>query len=124
LTAERRVNPFLAGAAGRCPNCGKGPLFAGFLGVTKVCPVCGFDLGASDSGDGPAVFVILVVGFVMVFGVLITQIALNPPVWVLLVTWFPLAGLLCLVLLRPMKGLMIAAQIRNKASQHRLDAAP
>jgi uncharacterized protein (DUF983 family) len=124
LTGKRAVNPFLAGAAGRCPNCAKGPLFAGFLSVTKVCPVCGFDLGASDSGDGPAVFVILIVGFVMVFGVLITEIAVNPPVWALLVGSIPLAGLLCLILLRPMKGLMIAAQIRNRAAQHRSDAAP
>jgi uncharacterized protein (DUF983 family) len=124
LTGERRANPFLAGAAGRCPNCGKGPLFAGFLGINPVCPVCGFDLAASDSGDGPAVFVILVVGFLMVFAVLFADIAFNPPIWVLLATSIPLAGLMCLALLRPMKGLMIAAQIRNKASQHRRDETP
>jgi len=124
LTPNPGVQPFFAGALSRCPNCGKGPLFSGFLRVTPVCGICGFDLGASDSGDGPAVFVILAVGFLAVFGVLFTEIAYNPPVWLLLVTWFPLSGLLCLVLLRPMKGLMVAAQIRNKASQHRRDEAP
>ncbi len=118
------VNPFLAGALGRCPNCGKGALFDGFLKVSRVCSACGFDLGASDSGDGPAVFVILVVGFLAVFGVLFTDIAYQPPVWVLLATWIPLAALLCFGLLRPMKGLMIAAQIRNRASQHRRDQTP
>ncbi len=119
-----KVDPFLAGALGRCPNCGKGPLFAGFLKISRTCADCGFDLGASDSGDGPAVFVILIVGFLAVFGVLFTDIAYHPPIWVLLITWIPLAGLLCLLLLRPMKGLMIAAQIRNRASQHRRDPAP
>jgi uncharacterized protein (DUF983 family) len=70
------------------------------------------------------VFVILAVGFLAVFGLLITDIAYRPPIWVLLVTWFPLSALFCLILLRPMKGLMIAAQIRNKASQYRRDEGP
>jgi uncharacterized protein (DUF983 family) len=115
LTAEGALAPFLAGLRGRCPNCGQGPLFAGFLAVTRRCAACGYDLAGSDSGDGPAVFVILVVGFIAVFGAMFTEIAFHPPVWVPLVTWIPGAGLLCLALLRPMKGLMIAAHVHNRA---------
>lgn len=121
MTGEPGVNPFLAGALGRCPNCGQGPLYAGFLRLAPSCRQCGFPLAESDSGDGPAVFVMMVVGFLIVFGALFTEVAYHPPVWVHLVVWLPLGALLSLGLLRPMKGLMIAAQIRNRASEHRRD---
>ena len=121
MTGTPAANPFLAGLRSRCPNCGRGPLFAGFLKVVPECASCGWPLGQSDSGDGPAVFVIMIVGFVVVFAALFTEIGLRPPIWVHLVVWLPLASGLCLALLRPAKGLMIAAQLRNKASQHRRD---
>ena len=114
MTVEGPLGPYLAGARGRCPNCAEGPLYAGFLSVTPRCADCGCDLAASDSGDGPAVFVILVVGFIAVFGAMFTEIAFRPPVWVPLVVWIPAAALLSLALLRPMKGLMIAAHVRNR----------
>jgi len=121
LTQARGAGPLLAGLAGRCPHCGKGRLFSGFLSLVVACEVCGFDLAKADSGDGPAVYVIIIVGFLTVFGTLFTMIAVNPPVWVLLTVSLPVAALLCFLLLRPMKGVMIAAQIMNKASQHRSD---
>lgn len=116
-----KPNPLLAGATGRCPNCGEGHLFEGFLKIVSRCEACGYDLGRADSGDGPAVFVILIGGFLAAFGALFTEVALNPPVWLLLVVWMPATLLICLVLLRPMKGLMLAAQVMNKASQARHD---
>jgi len=109
--------PFLAGALGRCPNCGDGPLFTGFLKVAPKCARCGFDLTRADSGDGPAVFVIFIAGFIAAFGVLFTEIAFRPPIWVHFVIWLPVAAILCLALLQPMKGLMIAAQFVNQASE-------
>lgn len=121
MTGVTAVNPFLAGALGRCPNCGKGPLYVGFLTLTPRCTHCGYALAAADSGDGPAVFVIMIVGFLVVFSALFTEVAYHPPIWVHLVLWLPLGAILCLGLLRPMKGLMVAAQIRNKAAQHRRD---
>src|SRR5512142_1244627 len=114
-----KPNPLLSGAAGRCPNCGEGHLFAGFLKVAPRCEACGYDLAKADSGDGPAVFVILIGGFLAAFGALVTEMALNPPVWVLLAVWLPATIAICLALLRPMKGLMLAAQFRNKASEAR-----
>jgi len=116
-TARTGVAPYLAGAAGRCPSCGKGSLFAGFLRLATRCPACGYDFAKVDSGDGPAVFVIFIAGFVAAFGVLFTEIAFHPPIWVNFVVWLPVAALLCLALLRPLKGLMIAAQIANRASE-------
>ena len=123
MTPVAKLNPFLAGALARCPNCGQGPLFAGFLTPTTQCAVCGYALAAADSGDGPAVFVIMLAGFPIMFAALFVEVAYRPPVWVHLVIWLPLAVMLCLGLLRPVKGLMIAAQIRNKAAQHRRDDA-
>jgi uncharacterized protein (DUF983 family) len=116
LTPRAAVNPFLAGARGRCPNCGGGPLFEGFLRVRPACAACGFDLSASDSGDGPAVFVIIIAGFIAVFGAMFTMIAWpEAPIWTPLAIWVPAAAILCLALLRPMKGLMVAAHVRNRA---------
>lgn len=114
-------NPLLAGLAGRCPNCGEGHLFEGFLKVTPRCEACGYDLARADSGDGPAVFVIMIAGFLLAFAALFTEFAFHPPIWVHLVVWLPLTGIVCLALLRPMKGLMLAAQFKNKASEARHD---
>jgi uncharacterized protein (DUF983 family) len=111
------VNPVLAGVACRCPNCGEGPLFQGFLTVLPECEACGFDLSKADSGDGPAVFIILIVGFLMGFSALATEIAFHPPVWLHLIVWLPLTAILCLVLLRPFKGVMIALQFHHRASE-------
>lgn len=111
------ANPYAAGAAGRCPNCGEGHLFEGFLKVAPTCEACGFDLKAADSGDGPAVFVILIGGFLVAFGAVFTQIAFNPPAWLQLIVWLPLTVVVCGGLLRPFKGLMIAAQFANRARE-------
>lgn len=114
-------NPFLAGLAGRCPNCGEGPLFEGFLTVSKTCDACGYDLAKGDSGDGPAVFVIMIAGFLVAFAALFTEFTIHPPIWVHLIIWLPLTVVVCLGLLRPMKGLMLAAQFANRASEARHD---
>jgi len=115
-----KPNPLLSGAAGRCPNCGEGHLFEGFLKVAPSCEACGFDLAAADSGDGPAVFVIMIAGFIAAFGALFTMFATRS-VGLTLGIWLPMTLILVLALLRPMKGLMLAAQFMNKASQARHD---
>jgi uncharacterized protein (DUF983 family) len=120
LSRPSGANPYLAGVCGHCPNCGEGPLFDGFLKVSAKCEACGFDLAKADSGDGPAVFVMLIAGFIAAFGLLFTELALHPPIWVDFV-WLPIAAILCLVLLRPVKGLMLAAQFANRASEARRD---
>lgn len=112
-------NPLLAGLAGRCPNCGEGHLFEGFLKVAPSCEACGYDLARADSGDGPAVFVILIAGFIVAFAALFVEFAYHPPVWLHLVLWLPGVMIISLALLRPLKGIMLAAQFANKASEAR-----
>jgi uncharacterized protein (DUF983 family) len=115
------VNPIIAGLACRCPNCGKGPLFAGYLKVRDRCTVCGFDLARADSGDGPAVFIILIVGAVVCFAALFTEVAVKPPMWVHMTVWPVLAAGLSLGLLPPFKGVLVAMQFHHGASEARHD---
>ena len=110
-----RQNPVPTGIRGRCPRCGEGRLFAGFLTLNERCPACGLDFDFADAGDGPAVFVILIIGFVIAAGALLLELAYAPPVWLHAVLWPPLVLIFSLGLLRPMKGVMIAVQYVNQA---------
>ena len=115
------VNPFLAGLRARCPRCGEGRLFAGYLTVAQGCEACGLDFRGEDAGDGPAVFIILLVGLVVVPLALVVELAATPPVWVHLLLWLPLATLLCVVFLRPFKAVLFALQYKHGAAEARLD---
>jgi uncharacterized protein (DUF983 family) len=96
-------------------------LFDGFLKVAARCDSCGADLAKADSGDGPAVFVMFVVGFIVVPLALLLEIAARPPVWVHLLLWIPLIAVLTLALLRPFKGVLIVLQFHHKAEEARLE---
>jgi uncharacterized protein (DUF983 family) len=115
---------FLRGLTGRCPRCGNGRLFAGFLQVRPACECCGFDFAAADAGDGPAIFVILIAGAIVAGAALITEFAYAPPLWVHAALWGPLAALTCLGPLRPLKGLLIALQFHFMAAEGRIGQRP
>ena len=117
-----RAKPtLLSGIRGRCPRCGEGRLFSGFLDLGMACDRCGLDYGFADAGDGPAVFVMLFVGFLVVGGALVVEMLYRPPLWLHAVLWLPLATIAVLGLLRPLKGWLIAEQYRSKAREGRLD---
>lgn len=105
--------------AERCPNCGDGHLIDGFLKVAPVSEACGYAFSNADSGGRPAVFVILIAGFVVAFAAVFTEFSVHPPIWVHLVLWLPGTLLLSLALMRPLKGAMVAAQFMNKAVEAR-----
>jgi len=107
-------SPFSAGLRCRCPRCGEGPLFDGMLTVRERCTVCDFDLRAQDSGDGPAVFVIFILGFVTMGLAAWIEIAFEPPLWVHALIWpvVVLGG--AVALLRPLKATLIALQYRHR----------
>ena len=98
-------------------------MFAGLLSVAPRCGVCGLDNSFADAGDGPAVFVILIIGFVVVGLALWLEVSYGPPLWVHFLLWVPLIVVLCLVALRLIKGVLIALQYRNKAAEGQLDRA-
>ncbi|XHB98590.1 DUF983 domain-containing protein [Nitratireductor sp. ac15] len=115
------VDPVSAGLGGRCPRCGEGWLFSGFLTVGRECHNCRLDYSFADAGDGPAVFVILIIGFLVVGLALWVEVSLGPALWVHFILWIPLALVLCLTALRLMKGLLISLQYRNRAAQGELE---
>jgi uncharacterized protein (DUF983 family) len=114
-------SPVAAGLACRCPRCGKGKLFEGFLTLRPRCESCGLDYSFIDSGDGPAVFVIMFAGFVVVGCALAVEVLYQPPFWLHAVLWVPLILLVTLAPLRATKGLLIALQYHHKAAEGRLD---
>jgi uncharacterized protein (DUF983 family) len=111
----------LTGLAGRCPRCREGHLFAGFLGVRKNCEKCGLDYAFADAGDGPAIFVILLAGFIVVGAALIVEVMYQPPFWLHAVLWGPLILIVTLLPLRLIKGLLIVLQYHHKAAEGRLE---
>jgi uncharacterized protein (DUF983 family) len=113
--------PIGSGLRGRCPRCGQGRLFWGFLTLRPACEHCGLDYGFADAGDGPAVFVILFAGAVVVFAALMTEVVYQPPYWLHAVLWLPLILIVTLAPLRPIKGLLIALQYHHKAAEGRLE---
>lgn len=121
MTDDLKLSPIRTGLACRCPRCGRGPLLQGFLDVRPRCEVCGLDYSFADAGDGPAVFVILIAGFVVVACALIVEFKFAPPLWVHALLWLPLIVATTLLPLRPLKGLMVALQYHHRAAEGRLE---
>ena len=119
--ASTPPNPILAGLAGRCPRCGKGKMFSGFLRLKPACETCGLDYSFVDAGDGPAVFVILIAGFIVVGAALIVETLYQPPFWLHAAMWLPLILITTLAPLRALKGVLIALQYHHKAAEGRLE---
>lgn len=115
------VDPVTSGIRGRCPRCGQGKLFDGYLTPDSSCSQCDLDYGFADAGDGPAVFVILLIGFLVVGLALWVETSYGPPIWVHMLIWIPLATVLCLSLLRALKGVLINMQYKNSAHEGRMD---
>lgn len=115
------VEPIMAGVKGRCPRCGKGRLFSGFLAVAPHCEDCGLDLAFADAADGPAIFVMLAIGFIVVGLALWTEVSYNPPLWLHFALWIPLTLVLCLPALRLAKGVLITLQYANQAAEGRIE---
>src|SRR5260221_9259956 len=110
----------MRGLACKCPRCGRGRLYAGFLNLRPNCEACGLDYAFIDSGDGPAVFIIMIAGAVVVGCTLIVEIKYQPPFWLHAVLWLPLILATTLLPLRSMKSLLIALQYHHKAAEGRL----
>ncbi len=104
------------GIACRCPRCGKGKLFAGFLSLRPRCAACGLNYGFIDTGDGPAVFIIMIAGAIVVACALVVEVEYQPPYWVHAALWVPLILVTTLLPLRSMKALLISLQFHHKAA--------
>ncbi|MGE0610976.1 MAG: DUF983 domain-containing protein [Hyphomicrobiales bacterium] len=120
MTEPAAVSPWIAGLTGSCPRCGKGRLFDGFMHSRKACGSCGLDFGFADTGDGPAVFIILFAGFIVTTCALVVEVIWQPPYWVHAALWLPLVLILCIGMLRPFKGVLFALQYHHRAREGQL----
>ncbi|MCR9221285.1 MAG: DUF983 domain-containing protein [Alphaproteobacteria bacterium] len=112
---SRYPSPYRTGLAGRCPRCGQGRLFAGFLKVAPRCERCGLDLSREDAGDGAVPFLILLIGAIGVGFGMIFLLGFDWSVWATLFVTVPLIAILTLASIPKAKGLLIALQFVNKA---------
>lgn len=115
------IPPVSAGLRGRCPQCGEGTLFNGFLKFAPRCEGCGANFDIEDAGDGPAVFVIFLAGFIIIPLALAFQLISGASTFVTLIIWVPILIIFCLALLRPLRGVMFNLQWKNKAREVRSD---
>lgn len=119
-THASTVSPLVAGLFARCPRCGKGPLFKNVLELRDACSNCGMSYRFIDTGDGPAVFAIFILGFLVLGLALYVEFTYEPPVWVHVVLWGALTPLIALGLLRLLKAGLIALQYKHKAEEGHL----
>jgi uncharacterized protein (DUF983 family) len=108
------------GLACRCPSCGRGRLYAGFLTLKPKCDTCGLDNAFIDTGDGPAVFIIMIAGAIVVAAALFVEVKYQPPFWVHASLWLPLILAVTLWPLRAMKSLLISLQFHHRAAEGQL----
>jgi len=117
--AAREISSLEAALKGDCPRCGAHTLFAGWIGFAPQCRSCDLDFDAFNVGDGPAAFLIFIVGTITVVSALVVDGAFSPPWWVHLV-WIPVATALTLGGLRVSKGWLLAQEYRHRAQEGRL----
>lgn len=115
------LSPVSTALRSACPRCGEGRLYDGLLTPAKACRICGLDYSFIDSGDGPAVFVILILGFVVLGMALVLETVFRPPLWLHFVFWLPVVAFLSVRALRFAKALLIAMQYRTSAREGEIE---
>ena len=120
MPTQPSVSPMYAGLLARCPRCGKGRLFKNVLELRERCESCDLSYRFIDTGDGPAVFAIFILGFVVLGLALYVEFTYEPPTWVHVVLWGAFTPLIALGLLRFLKAMLIALQFKHKAEQGRV----
>jgi len=112
--------PFVAALRGICPRCGNAPLFRGLAAFQPRCRSCGLDFAGFNVGDGPAAFLIFIVGGIVVALAIWVELKFSPPFWVHILLWVPLAAVLTVGLLRIGKGLLLALEDQRSAREGKL----
>jgi uncharacterized protein (DUF983 family) len=111
----------LAALRGLCPRCGAKTLFKGLASFAPRCRACGLDYSSFNVGDGPAAFLIFIVGGLVVLLAILVELRFSPPFWVHILLWLPLTSVLVIGLLRFAKGLLLILEYRNRAREGRIE---
>jgi uncharacterized protein (DUF983 family) len=104
---------------GLCPRCSARTLYEGLAGFAPKCRACGLDFAGFNVGDGPAAFLILVVGAIVTALAVALELGAEPPFWVHILLWVPLTTGLVVGSLRLAKGLLLALEYRHRAREGR-----
>jgi len=118
--SSRPPAPIPTGLLGRCPRCGKGALFQGFLTLAPCCAACGLDYSFADTGDGPSFFASFLGGFLTLLVGVYAQVVYSPSWWVYALLLI-VGSVATIGLIRPLKGVLVALQYANKAEQGRFE---
>jgi uncharacterized protein (DUF983 family) len=121
---ENNPSPLLVALRGLCPRCGSKTLFGSLAGFAPKCRVCGLDFAAFNVGDGPAAFLILIVGALIVGLAIAVDLNFSPPWWVHVLLWVPAATAAVILSLRVAKGLLLALEYRHLAREGRIADGP
>ena len=116
MTDYPRLSTLKTGLACRCPRCGKGALFKGYLTLRTECPECGLSYGFADPADGPAFFVMTAVGLVGMILLMAFDFIVHPPIWVHAVVTLPILVAMCMGCLRPFRAWLVTEQYVHKAA--------
>ena len=111
-----KPSPLEAALKGDCPRCGARTLFEGWVRFAPKCRSCGLDFDSYNVGDGPAAFLIFIVGTIVVVAALVVDGAFAPPWWVHLV-WIPVTTALTVGGLRLSKALLLAQEYKHRAGE-------
>jgi uncharacterized protein (DUF983 family) len=124
MTSERAEavvpTPAQVALKGLCPRCGAATLFVGPTKFSESCSACGLDLSRFNVGDGPAAFLTLIVGGLLVAVAVTLQLTLEPPLWLLALILIPLGAIGVIGSLRIAKGALLALEYRNSAGEGRI----
>jgi len=114
------VNALRSALLGKCPECGRGPLFSSLAGFAPACVVCGLNFQRFNVGDGPAAFLTLIIGGIVTGLAMWLELTIHPPWWVHVLLWTPLVVLGTIYALRAGKAALLALEYRHKAQEGRL----
>jgi uncharacterized protein (DUF983 family) len=109
-----------ASLKGLCPRCGAPTLFVGAVRFSDRCATCNLDFTQFNVGDGPAAFLIMIVGAIVTLGAVLLELSAEPPFWVHILIWLPVTAGLVIGLLRLAKGALLILEYRNRAREGRL----
>lgn len=109
-----------AALRGLCPRCGTHGLFRGVVSFSPSCRTCGLDYGQFNVGDGPAAFLIMIVGALVSTAAITLELNARPAFWVHILVWVPVTTVLVIALLRLAKGLLLILEYKNQAREGRL----
>ncbi len=110
-----------AALRGLCPRCGAPGLFRGAVSFEPECGRCALDLAQFNVGDGPAAFLIFIVGGIVMLGAILLELNAHPPIWVHILLWLPITTILTVFLLRLAKAALLLLEYRNKAREGQID---